>query len=187
MNIKEPEGRIWDPSAVEYRKSRIEAMSGYPPVVALRTQMQSFAPLFSDMPLLPAYSYDDIVIFPGCISPSFRPDTLEMCIPTTTGKRCGPILLHELLHFHQDFLSDNVDKQQLIDDLHAKLIKKLPLLDSAYNRIDEVLDLVQAEKPDPAQHDYLFFLKSVDLDLQRRYKPGTVFGYKTQLAFPICL
>ncbi len=153
------EAMMHNPAEISRRKKRIEALNQMPAAAELRKQMYSFAPLFLDMPLQLGYSYDEVVICPGVYSTggAFSPADFQININTHTGKRCGPILLHEMLHLHIDFMSEDVSQKQLIEDLHGRLINALPILDEAYEGAEEVLNLINAEKPDPTDHSYLFF------------------------------
>lgn len=175
---------------IAFRKRKIEMLKELPAAVKLRNQMYQFAPLFSDMPLKKGYCYDEIPVIPyprGTIETSgaFSPADLTISISTDTGNRCGPILLHEMLHLHHDFLSDEISRDELTHNLHSRLIKIYPSLDCVYEKSNEVLEELGKSVPDPVDHDYLFYLKSLDLDSQRSYRPGRVFGYYMTSIFDI--
>lgn len=90
-------------------------------------------------------------------------------------------ILHEMIHAHEYILTKQspVLKEILLLELYKDLKTKLPKLDDwIYNHanIPHNTDLAK----EGGEHDLLFFLKSLDLDLKCGFEYFTIFGYDYQ-------
>ena len=80
-------------------------------------------------------------------------------------------LLHEMIHAYEYQLSQ-VIREWLLLDLYKRLSKRiLPA------KLDWYLKTGSHVMVSVSQHSLLFLLKSLDIDLQRKWEPGTCFGY----------
>lgn len=89
-----------------------------------------------------------------------------------------PIILHEMIHAHECVLNQHnaILKDILLIELYRDLKSKISELDNyIYNHANIPHNLELANKF--GEHDLLFFLKSLDLDLKCGYVLGTIFGY----------
>lgn len=88
------------------------------------------------------------------------------------------VILHEMIHLHE-YVIDNLPlfyHDAILYCLYRSLKKTIPGLDdliSAHGHILNSRDIANSG----GCHDVLFFLKSLDLDIKKQYKLGTVFGY----------
>lgn len=97
-------------------------------------------------------------------------------------------LLHEMIHFYiHELEGDRKDvggnprpdqslKQYISVKLWLKLSESVPDLDQMAQEFLEITDHGDLERMG-GEHDLLFFLKSLDLDVRCGYPLGTVFGY----------
>jgi len=88
------------------------------------------------------------------------------------------VIMHEMIHAYEDALSvvSNLYRDILFMCLHKQLRSKIDNLDDlvlSHSHIFEAEDTYRRG----GSHDILFFLKSLDLDLQLGYPLGTVCGY----------
>ena len=91
---------------------------------------------------------------------------------------CKPHVLHEIIHIYEEVL-DNLPKfyhDTLLLCLYNDLKNKITDLD---DRIISHTHVLYGERITRVggNHDILFFLKSLDLDIRCGYKLGTVCGY----------
>ena len=97
-------------------------------------------------------------------------------------------LLHEMIHFYiHELEGDRADesgssrpdqslKQYIAVKLWLKLSESVPDLDQRAQDFVELTDHDELEHKG-GEHDLLFFLKSLELDVKCGYPLGTVFGY----------
>lgn len=88
-------------------------------------------------------------------------------------------ILHEMIHAYEDIL-DNTFYTVLRENLLITLYRKLSLqISDLDQRIAEHSELYSQTKvlSSGGQHDLLFFLKTLDLDIRCNYPLGTVCGY----------
>ena len=86
------------------------------------------------------------------------------------------VLLHEMIHLHQYALMDRrypVQADAVLRGLYGSLRDQIPELDDI---IIARMDILNSGKG-AGDHDLLFLLKSLDLDLRMGYPLGTVCGY----------
>ena len=89
-----------------------------------------------------------------------------------------PIILHEMIHAHEFIINlhNPVLKDIILLELYKNLKLKIPRLDDwIFNHANIPHNLDLASKY--GEHDLLFFLKSLDLDLKCGFDLFTVFGY----------
>lgn len=88
------------------------------------------------------------------------------------------VILHEMLHGHEQILLsiNHIVRETLLVELYNKLKKEIPNIDkiiSIHANINHNLELSKIG----GEHDLLFLLKSLEIDLRRNNKLFTVFGY----------
>ena len=89
-----------------------------------------------------------------------------------------PIILHEMIHAHEFIINlrNPILKDIVLLELYKNLKLKIPRLDDwIFNHANIPHNLDLASKY--GEHDLLFFLKSLDLDLKCGFDLFTVFGY----------
>lgn len=180
----------WIQNEKEDRLEQIKRLNNDNMSVGFRAKVYSYKSLFADMPLADGYGYDDLVVRADKVcedAAAFSPLGYTIKINPDWYDGCDSAIIHEMLHLHQIFLTDTIDKQLLANGLRKKLIVKIPYLDATFENWKETVmeDGVSLSGADDEEekekalkdHDYLFFLKSVDLDLRCGYELGTVFAY----------
>lgn len=88
------------------------------------------------------------------------------------------VILHEMIHAHECVLEQHnaILKEILLIELYRDLKYKIPELDNyIYNNANIPHNLELSNEF--GEHDLLFFLKSLDLDLKCGYELGTILGY----------
>ena len=90
------------------------------------------------------------------------------------------IILHEMIHLHEDLL-DSPDVPKYFHDclfwaLYSDLKNKISCLDEIITENAHILN-EQSLYEVGGNHDLTFLLKSFDLDIRNKYPLGTVFGY----------
>ena len=80
-------------------------------------------------------------------------------------------LLHEMIHVYEYQLSQ-VIREWLLLDLYKQLSKRI-----SPAKLDWYLKTGSHVMVSVSQHSLLFLLKSLDIDLRRKWEPGTCFGY----------
>lgn len=105
-----------------------------------------------------------------------------------TNNKCA--ILHEMIHAHEHILEKQkpilkeIVLLELYKDLKPKLAKINIDLDKwilNHANIPHNIDLADTG----GEHDILFFLKSIDLDLKCGYEPLTIFGYDYKRNFSL--
>lgn len=89
-----------------------------------------------------------------------------------------PIILHEMIHAHEFIINlhNPILKDIVLLELYKNLKLKIPRLDDwIFNHANIPHNFDLASKY--GEHDLLFFLKSLDLDLKCGFDLFTVFGY----------
>lgn len=101
-----------------------------------------------------------------------------ICI-TSNNVNDDSVLLHELIHLHEYVI--NMQPMFYHDavfwKLYCNLKEKINDLDEVISRHANILS-GQLIYNEGGNHDILFFLKSLDLDMKMGYRLGTVFGYQ---------
>jgi hypothetical protein len=82
------------------------------------------------------------------------------------------VLLHEMIHAHESQLRREF-AEWLVVDLYCRVSRRL----LPRRRLHRYIDISTHTVIHEVHHGVLFLLKSLDLDLRFRWKPGTVFGY----------
>lgn len=111
----------------------------------------------------------------GCMG-YYRASERLLCIASSYLN--DEVILHEMIHLHESVFKD------LPMYFHDMLYWALYLgLKEKIDKLDEIITtqahiVKQGDICDSGgEHDILFLLKSFDLDIQKRYPLGTVFGY----------
>ena len=112
----------------------------------------------------------------GCINPAdWRVTVIPQMVNDDEGK---PSILHEIIHMYEVVINElpRFYHDILLVCLYRNLREKVPDLDDrilshTHVYVGNEITLLGGE------HDILFFLKSIDLDLRCGYKLGTVCGY----------
>ena len=87
-------------------------------------------------------------------------------------------VLHEMIHLHESAIDEYplYYHDIVCFDLYYSLKDRIDNLDDIIQRMLSLYESYQIFNRG-GQHDMLFFLKSLDLDLRMGYELGTVFGY----------
>lgn len=90
-----------------------------------------------------------------------------------------PTIAHELIHLYEYVLDEYkpIFRDAVFWGIYQNLKKRVTGLDDA---ISYFLDLLNTEEinKEGGNHDLLFFVKSIDIDVNMKLPLGTVFGYE---------
>lgn len=104
----------------------------------------------------------------------------EFCV-NVTHKDDDDTILHELIHLHEDALSSLPYYRDVVFiSLYWDLKRMVPDLDTVIRRFPTVLNET-GSSDQSGEHSILFLLKSLDIDIRKGQKLGTVFGYDLSL------
>ena len=88
------------------------------------------------------------------------------------------VILHEMIHLHEYFLNQlpTYYRDMYFWTLYKDLQEKIPSLDTIIESHANLFN-VSVLETEGGVHDILFLLKSLDLDIKKGYRLGTVFAY----------
>ncbi len=92
------------------------------------------------------------------------------------------VIIHEMIHAHENILNEKLPfmKEIIFLELYKKLLEKDIDID---NRIKSHANLLSGTEIAirGGSHSVFFFLKSLEIDIKRNLKPGTICGYGREL------
>lgn len=104
-------------------------------------------------------------------------DGKQVFCVNVTHKDDDNTIIHELIHLHENVLSSvPFFRDVVFISLYWDLKKRVPDLDGMIREFSNIWNETSISEYG-GEHSVLFFLKSLDIDIKKGQKLGTVFGY----------